>query len=172
MCSVIDISNFKILDAESSEQRSLLLCPKSQTFPAFDAFLCVRGEWWPLQIMANSSKKLNAKLLVEFFNAHPHIQRRWVGIVRPSMAFEKKRFPMEVRKHNKEEEKMRETLEQYVIPFPLHDEDMSRFSSIDREVLVKMRISAFQHFVHCSRTTTAGSDDPTSWMRTLIGGKD
>ena len=74
---------WKRLNAKQDKEKTLLLYPKSKTFPAFDAFLCIAGKWMPLQITINGGKVLDAKLLLEFFNEHPGVERCWYGVVRP-----------------------------------------------------------------------------------------
>jgi hypothetical protein len=132
----------------------MLLCPRSKTFPAFDAFMCVKGDWWCLQITVNKSKPLSAKLLLAFFNDHPAIPKRWLGVVPPQMARRQQRFSISVddeAKSKKSKTKNREQLklkniDQYVMPFPVQDENWTGFSDDDQLVLVMMRIKVFQHF--------------------------
>ncbi len=133
----------------------MLLCPESKTFPVFDAFLCLEGDWWCLQITMNKSKSLSAKLLVAFFNDHPSIPKRWLGVVTPQMAHRRKRFSVSVddkmnseksKQKNEEQLKLKNDMDQYVMPFPVQDETWTELSDDDHLALVTMRIKVFQHF--------------------------
>jgi hypothetical protein len=133
------------------KKQSMLLCPTSQTYPVFDAFLCLEGKWWCLQITGNKTKDLSAKNLLKFYKAHPHIPREWFGIVRPEMAHRQKRFPISLQDKDKEVDleemqTLKNELVQFVIPFPIQDEVLSGFKDEDKLALVEMRINAFKHF--------------------------
>lgn len=134
-----------------------LICPKSRVYPTFDAFLCLNGEWWPLQVTGDKNKTLSAEQLLKFFNAHTNIPRRWIGIVRPSMALRNHRFAVTEKKSSASKALLKKEMKQFVVPFPLLDDDLSAFIPADAEALVKMRIQIFRH--HCNQKVASTASD-------------
>ena len=130
------------------EGKSVLLLPEVRNHPGFDAYLWNSTEWMPLQVTVNNSKSLKQHLLDTFFEKHPKVPRKWYGVVRPSMAFRKKRFSIDRSRaisqsssavKPKRAKMAHAELGQYVIPFPTHQDKLNGYTTEHTNDLLQMR---------------------------------
>ena len=119
----------------------------------------------PLQITVNQNKVLKQHILDNFFQKHPTLEHKWYGIVRPTMALRKRSFSVSSASIGRKRTSVSEvmdvdesseeiphvTVQQYVIPFPAHQDPLDGFTPEEKLDLITLRRDLFTGFSRASK---------------------